>query len=393
MEDNKNKALCKVHELKKAFNRLMLFQQFKIYICCDGNDLLLGSLDEDLALAFKVEQEDATKEVVCLNHNQVKALSEFFKEIRVRRNCFLTFNKDNEGNVLNIGIDVEGKNGEIEKSKKFEVNSLSNEEIDEVMNAFTNKEKGDLINVDEMILFANSLKGKSEYVPSSQYVCIKQSSGEINLYYGMNESAIRYRLLSKSCNDEILNINVDFFNVVLKLFRETLSTRANVVIDFQNKNFVIDADSFVLKGKSIGAEMLGYDKIFENIQNNIIASNKFPNKFVEQILDLKKNKEKETVNPKYFEKKYGYKYYEPEYKGFNFDKAKIDLFTTDNEWNYILFSGQKQWPQGIYYYVKPIFNLVKGMKSPVLHLSEIKDSKILLVEENGIQLMVLPFKI
>ena len=102
--------ICKIHELKKAFSRFNDFQKFRGFLLCDEENLYFCSIDEAMSYAFKVEVEDGENQAYLLTYENINSLIDYFKTIRVRRNCRVLF-KENS-----LVIEIEEKDGDFTTS-------------------------------------------------------------------------------------------------------------------------------------------------------------------------------------------------------------------------------------------------------------------------------------
>lgn len=278
--------ICKIHELKKAFSRFNDFQKFRGFLLCDEENLYFCSIDEAMSYAFKVEVEDSENQAYLLTYENINSLIDYFKTIRVRRNCRVLF-KENS-----LVIEIEEKDGNFTPSLNLLVSKALPEEEEVLKELFLTKEKGQNLNVNDFILFTKlvTLRKKDSYFPASQFINVLTNDKELILSYGYDESIIRCKIPCETNNVSRETFDYDFVKLLNDLFKETLSSRANIL--FKNKYLFIDADTFVAVGKSVQKDYLDLNLLMDRIKCSETEMYDFPCDLMNELSVLNKEKEK-----------------------------------------------------------------------------------------------------
>lgn len=278
--------ICKIHELKKAFNRFNDFQKFRGFLLCDEENLYFCSIDETMSYAFKIEVEDGENQAYLLTYENINSLIEYFKTIRVRRNCRVLF-KENS-----LVIEIEEKDGDFTPSLNLLISKVLPEEEESLKTLFLNKERGQSLNVNDFVLFTKlvTLRKKDSYFPASQYINLLTEDKNMILTYGYDESIVRCNIRCETNNVSRETFNYDFVKLLNDLFKETLSSRANIL--FKEKYLIVDADTFVAVGKNVEKNYLDFNLLMDKTKCSQEDMVDFPSELMDELVVLNKEKEK-----------------------------------------------------------------------------------------------------
>lgn len=346
--------ICKIHEMKKAFSRFNNFQKFRGFLLCDEENLYFCSVDETISYAFKVEVEDGENQAYLLTYENINSLIEYFKTIRVRRNCRVLF-KENS-----LVIEIEEKDGDFTPSLNLLISKALPEEEDTLKKLFLNKEKGNSLNVNDFVLFTKltTLRKKDSYFPASQYINVSTNEKETVLTHGYDESIIRCKIPCETKGVSRETFDYDFVKLLNDLFKETLSSRANIL--FKEKYLCVDADTFVAVGAAIEKDYLDLNLLMNRVKCMEEDMVDFPCDLMDELVVL--NKEKTKAYSKQSIKLHG--------KTAKFIKTTVNhaldkfliYFEKENDgmkYN-VLSSTFENLPDGYYYKADKIYRYLKG---------------------------------
>ena len=275
--------ICKIHELKKAFSRFNSLQKFKGYLATNDEYLYLCSIDDSMSYGFKIELDEGEEHSYVLSHENICSMSEYFKTVRVRRNCRIIFANNS------MKIEIEEKDGEFTPSFDMMVSKTSLEDSKMIAEMFLNNTKGSLMNVNDFVFFTKmcTLRKKDEYFPASQYINLESKNDSLTLCYGYDESIVRCKIDCKNKKVSRETFDYDYIKLLHDLFKDTLSNRASILCE--DGKLSIISDMFTAVGLAVGNKFIDLDTLVEKAGCPKDEMKEFPKQLVEDLKTLNKN--------------------------------------------------------------------------------------------------------
>lgn len=279
--------ILKVHELKKALSRFYNRQPFKCYLLNDDGYVYLCQITDEIKFSYLVEivENDSEEKIeIELDSDSLMKLNEYFKSVRVRRNCSLKF----ENGILQIAIQDKDK----KYTQTFEIAAKNAEGIQKSLVMLNENSIKDMFHVKKLFVFtkvvSNSLQ--TDFIPASQNAQVYINNNAATLVYGYHDTVAKVNIPCK-CEDTNVDtaVSYDYLINVRDFLKETLAQKA--ALSFKNGHITLATESFVLSSPlNENVLKIDYRPLFEKILDGASDTRMMDNEIFENLNKINKEK-------------------------------------------------------------------------------------------------------